>query len=77
MPKLTPLPRLAAKLRDLTGAPPPSYRMLYMAVVDGRLPSVQQNGRYFVQDSDLPAVAAALGLTIPPSRNAAELASAA
>jgi hypothetical protein len=69
--QLTPLPDLAAKLRTLTGSPGPGYRKTYLLALDGQLPTVQRNGRRFVQDCDLPAVAAVLGLTIPADRAAA------
>jgi hypothetical protein len=63
--QMTPLPDLAAKLRILTGNPGPGYRKCYLLALDGVLPTVQRNGRRYVADADLPAVAAVLGLTIP------------
>ena len=60
---VTPLPRLAAKLRELTGQQGPGYRKLYLLALDGTLPTETRNGRLFVRDADLPAVAASLGLT--------------
>ena len=62
--QLTPLPDLAAKLRTLTGNPGPGYRKTYLMALDGTLPTVQRNGRRYISDADLPAVAAVLGLTI-------------
>lgn len=70
MSDLTPLPRLADRLRDLTGSPGPGYRKAYALALDGQLPTVQRNGRLFVQEADLPAVAALLGLTISTTRAA-------
>jgi hypothetical protein len=63
---MTPLPRLAEKLRSLTGQadPVPGYRKLYLMALDGALPTQRRNGRLFVQDADLPAIAALLGLTV-------------
>jgi len=63
--QLTPLPGLAAKLLSTYGNAGPGYRKAYLLALDGVLPTVQRNGRYFVADADLPAVAAVLGLTIP------------
>lgn len=60
---LIPLPKLAGKLRELTGKDAPSYVKLYHLLLDGRLPSETRNGRYFIRDTDLPAVMAAIGLT--------------
>ena len=68
---LTPLPDLAAKLRTLTGNAGPGYRKCYLLALDGQLPTVQRNGRRYVADADLPAVAAILGLTIPANLVAA------
>lgn len=68
MSDLTPLPDLASKLRELTGQPGPGYRQTYMMALDGRLPTVQVRGRRYVRAVDLPAVVAALGLTIPAPR---------
>ena len=63
--KLTALPDLAAKLRALTGNPGPGYRKCHMMAMDGTIPTVKRNGRRYVEDANLPAVAAVLGLTIP------------
>lgn len=68
MSDLTPLPNLAAKLRELTGQPGPGYRRTYNMALDGRLPTVQVRGRRYVRDADLPLIIAALGLTIPAPR---------
>jgi len=57
---LTALPR---DLNALTGSQSPSYRRLYFMVLDGRVPAQQVNGRYFVRRSDLPGIAAMLGMT--------------
>jgi hypothetical protein len=69
--KLTPLPNLSAKLLELTGSPGPGYRRCYLLALDGKLPTVQQNGRRYVADADLPAVVALLGLETAPATPAA------
>ena len=66
--QLTPLPDLSAKLRTLTGYPGPGYRRIHVLALDGAFPSIMLKGRRYVADADLPAVAAALGLTIPTDR---------
>lgn len=65
---LTALPR---ELATLTGKPSPSYRRLYSLTLDGSLPAEQDNGRWFVRRTDLPAIAAMLGLAAPESAKAA------
>ncbi len=61
MTRKVPLAALSRELTALTGRPAPSYRALWMKVVDGVLPAEQQpNGRYI---ADVNAVAEALGLT--------------
>ncbi len=56
--KLSDVPRALAA-RGLT--PVPTYRMLYMRILDGQLPAEKlPNGRYVV---DIDATAKALGLT--------------
>jgi hypothetical protein len=67
----TPLPRLGAKLIELTGKPGPGYRKLYALVLDGTLPAETRNGRLFVPDADLPRVVQMLGLTISTGANVA------
>ena len=64
---LTPLPRLSAKLQELTGSRGPGYRKTYQLVLDGKLPVETRNGRHHVRDADLPEVAAMFGLTISAS----------
>ena len=61
---LTALPR---ELAALTGMQSPSYRQLWNLTVDGHLPAQQVNGRYQIRRVDLPAIAAALGMS-PASR---------
>jgi hypothetical protein len=71
MENLTPLPRACAKLRELTGSPPPGgYQRLYTMAVDGVLPTVQRNGRLFIKDTDIAQVAGMLGLTLKAKQQA-------
>ena len=56
---LTSLPR---ELAELTGAPAPGYRRLYNMAVDARIPVEQVNGRWRVRRTDLPGIAAQIGL---------------
>jgi len=58
-PTLVALPDLAGRfLAAYPGASVPTYRKLDEAARDGRLPIVRVNGRRFVQEDDLPAIAA-------------------
>jgi hypothetical protein len=52
---ITELPR---EIAAITGNPPPSYRKVYERVLDGLIPAERLNGRWFVQESHLPAIAA-------------------
>ena len=63
--RLTELPRA---LQKITGRSP-SYRTLYAAAVDGRIPAQQGENRHWTYATeDLPAIAAALGLaSVKPS----------
>ena len=63
MPDLLSLPQLAARLVAQYGETSPGYRQIYNRVVDGRLPTVQMNGRYYVRESDLEMVASLFGLS--------------
>jgi hypothetical protein len=58
---------LPRELAAYTGRPTPSYRDLYMRVVDGRLPAHQTNGRWFIRRTDLPVIAEATGLASAPA----------
>ena len=77
----TSLPQLPRKLYDLTGRPVPGgYRRLYLHVIEGRIPAEQDNGRWYVADADVPAIAGALGMVTPtgvPKGTAAPIAHAA
>ena len=66
MSKSLGLPRVCPKVAELTGQPlPGGYNRLYAAVVDGRIPARNENGRWYVSENDLPAVASVFGLIIP------------
>jgi len=54
------------KLAALTGQRAPTYRSLYVAALDGKIPAEQQtNGRWDVADADMPHIAEVFGLTSP------------
>lgn len=60
--KRIPLTLLPFEMARLTGEPGPSYRICYMAALDGLIPAERgENGRWTVAASDLPKVARALG----------------
>ena len=56
-----PLPRVSPELLDRYGKSP-GYMKLGSMVRDGRLRTQVVNGRHYVLESDLPALAAELGL---------------
>ena len=58
-----PLPNLSVELLALTGDRGPGYRKLLELALDGVIPTVQRKNRRYVAEADLPAIAAALGLT--------------
>jgi hypothetical protein len=62
---LIPLPALPRAVAAMTGQPAPSYHQLYLAAVAGRFPAEQVRGRWRVQRADLPAIARALGASLP------------
>jgi hypothetical protein len=55
------LSRLSPELNDRYGATP-GYRKLYSMAQDGRLRTEMVNGRHYVLEANLPAIAADLGL---------------
>ncbi len=57
-----PLARLSPELSDRFGVAAPGYRQLYGMVVDGKLRTDLINGRHYVLEANLPAIAADLGL---------------
>ncbi len=71
---LVPITELAPRLKALTGREGPRYRHLYMRALDDRLGAPVQRiyGRLFLHENDLPAIAAALGMTttLPEARDA-------
>lgn len=58
-----PLSRLSPALIDRYGTSP-GYSKLSSMVRDGHLRTEMVNGRYYVCEADLPAIAATLGLTL-------------
>ena len=44
------------------GSTPP-YAVIYVAVLDGVVPATKLRGRWYVQETDLPKIAAHFGLT--------------
>lgn len=52
------------ELAALTGTTPPGYRSLYNMAVDARIPVEQVNGRWRVRRTDLPGIAAQIGLPV-------------
>jgi hypothetical protein len=60
-----PLTKLGRRLAALTGQRAPSYRSLYVAALDAKIPAEQQpNGRWDVDDADVPQIAEAFGLSV-------------
>ncbi len=57
-----PLSRLSPELTDRYGVTAPNYRKLHMLAMDGRLRTELVNGRHYVLEANLPAIAADLGL---------------
>jgi hypothetical protein len=62
------LTQVCSALQDLIGETPPTYRALWIAAVDGRLPSSVVNGRHTVRRADLPKRAAVMGMTVPAAQ---------
>lgn len=57
--RLTQLPR---ELSEAFCCPPPTYRRLWQAAIEGRFPAHQVNGIWHFRPADLPIIGAALGL---------------
>jgi hypothetical protein len=48
---------------------PPSYRHIYLAALDGRIPAQREsNGRWSVRELDLPSIAEKLGAVIATAK---------
>ncbi len=60
---LTALAREVAPYAVAVGRPRPSYRSIYVMVINGDLPAYQDGARWFFRRADLPEVLANLGLT--------------
>ncbi len=65
--------RVSGELQRLTGHPGPGYRRLLILSADAVIspPMEQRSGRWGCLRGDIPALAAALGLTIPAAPRAA------
>jgi hypothetical protein len=60
--KTIPLPAVPREMQKLTDKPVPTYRRIYLAVLDGTVKAEQQsNGRYRV-DADLTPILERFGL---------------
>jgi hypothetical protein len=66
-----PLPLLPGALRSAGVENPPPYRDCLNAAMDTRIPATRITGRWYVDRSDLPRIAVAMGLTWPPQRTSA------
>ncbi len=69
MPQLIPAAQVCPKLLELYGNSGTGYRKFYALALDGRIPVVRVNGRLFVDETDMPLIAEALGVA-PASRAA-------
>jgi hypothetical protein len=63
---MVPLPLLPRRLAALPGVrkPGPEYRDVYAAAVNGVIDATWENGRWYVDEADLPAIALKLGLAM-------------
>lgn len=67
-----PLPSLPRALHSLTGQQPPSYKTLYLDIVNGNIPEAEQRGsRWVVPRDALPSIAQRFGLITTPQQKAA------
>lgn len=57
------LPRKLSQTAQHAGKPTPSYKQCYRAVLDGAIPAEKVGREWHVADTDLPTIAATLGLT--------------
>ncbi len=64
-----PLPLLPDALRR-AGVEPPPYRYCLNAAMDARIPATRVTGRWYVDRSDLPRIAVAMGLAWPSQQGA-------
>jgi hypothetical protein len=63
-----PLPLLPGEFRRMGANPVAPYRILLTAAMDARIPADRVNGRWYVERADLPQIAAALEMELPPQR---------
>lgn len=67
---MIPLSLLSRKLKQAGANPPPLYRTIYNAALDGRLPAVHERGRWYVKDEDFAEAARVLGVGRKPKKAA-------
>ncbi len=63
--KMLPISHAGLRVAALIGAPVPSPRKVYDLALRGAFPATFENGRWFVAEQDIPAVAEALGFDVP------------
>jgi len=67
---MIPIPHVGLRVAALTGAPGLSPRKIYDLALRGAFPATFENGRWFVAEQDIPAVAYALGFDVPSHASA-------
>jgi hypothetical protein len=65
-----PLPLLPGEYRRMGAKPVAPYRIILTAAMDARIPANRVNGRWYVDRSDLPEIAAVLEMELPPQQRA-------
>ncbi len=61
-----------AQTKDPADVARASYRRFWNGISNGTLPAERIGGRLFIRRSDLPAIAAALGLKVPATAKRAQ-----
>jgi hypothetical protein len=61
------LSQLPSKVAAFTGKPAEKYRRFYDAAVESRIPA-EFNGRWSVDEADIPLIAEAMGLSAPATQ---------
>lgn len=70
MVDLIPLPELGHALMTRFGMPSPGYQHVHRMISKGLLTPERLGGRLFFRSEDLPAIARALGITVPVKKPA-------
>lgn len=60
----TRVPSKLIPFAEQSGKQPPSYWDVYKAAINGRIPTVEIDGKILIRESDLPRVAAHFGLIV-------------